>query len=286
MEQLLLAHQSAIYTVMFLATFCTVALWELFAPRRELKSPIRLRWLGNACLLGTTTLLYWAILPAAGIGSAVVAAQQGWGIFHLVSLPYWLVFALSIMLLDLGHYVIHFAFHRVPVLWRMHRLHHTDPDFDVTTAVRFHPLEAGLETCMNLVVILLVGPPLLAVILFQFSYVLTTFWVHGNLRMPCHTDRYLRWLFITPEMHRTHHSQDPAETNSNYGGLFSIWDRLFGNYVDAPALGHEGMAIGLPEFADSEHLRIDMMLLNPFLEASSAAGGYATGSTPDSTSAT
>jgi sterol desaturase/sphingolipid hydroxylase (fatty acid hydroxylase superfamily) len=127
---------------------------------------------------------------------------------------------------------------------------------------------------MNLAVILLLGPPVLAVMLFHFSYALTTFWVHGNLRMPGDIDRRLRWLFITPDMHRTHHSQDPAETNSNYGGLFSIWDRLFGNYVDAPALGHEGMAIGLPESSGPEHNRIDMMLLNPFPNGSGEADAY------------
>jgi sterol desaturase/sphingolipid hydroxylase (fatty acid hydroxylase superfamily) len=271
-EELILTHESGIYAVMFAATFCVVALWESAVPRRKLVAAIRSRWFGNACLLGTSTALFWTLFPAAGIGSSVIAAQQGWGLLQLVSLPYWLAFVISIIVLDLGHYFIHYAFHHIPVLWRMHRLHHTDQDFDVTTAVRFHPFEAGLEASMNLAVIVLLGPPVLAVILFQFSYVLTTFWVHGNLCMPGESDRYLRWLFITPEMHRTHHSQDTAETNSNYGGLFSLWDRLFDNYVDAPALGHEGMAIGLPEFTGPEHNRIDMMLLNPFLQPAPSTG--------------
>jgi sterol desaturase/sphingolipid hydroxylase (fatty acid hydroxylase superfamily) len=264
-EELLLNNEPAIYAAMFTGSFCIVALWESFTPRRKLVAPISLRWFSNACLLVITTVLLWAIYPAIGIGSSVLAANQGWGILRYVELPYWLAFVLSILLLDLGHYLIHYAFHRIPVLWRMHRLHHTDQDFDVTTAVRFHPFEAALEPGMNLVVVLLLGPPILAVLLFQFSYLITIFWVHGNLRMPGDTDRYLRWLLVTPDMHRTHHSQDSAESNSNYGGLFSVWDRLLGNYVDGPALGHEGMAIGQPGFTGPEHNRIDMMLMNPFL---------------------
>jgi sterol desaturase/sphingolipid hydroxylase (fatty acid hydroxylase superfamily) len=152
------------------------------------------------------------------------------------------------------------------LLWRMHRLHHTDQDFDYSTAVRFHPGEALLEHGANLAVILLVGPPLLAVMLFALSYLLTTFWVHGNLRMPGNFDRLIRRVLVTPDMHRTHHSQVAAETNSNYGGLFSCWDRLFGTYVDAPKAGHEGMAIGLPEFLDQRHIRLGWMLANPWLD--------------------
>jgi sterol desaturase/sphingolipid hydroxylase (fatty acid hydroxylase superfamily) len=272
LEALLTSNQSAIYAAMFAATFCGVALWESFFSRRKLQVPIRTRWLGNAFLLGTTTVLHWGIFSGVGIGSSMVAAQQGWGILRLADIPYWASFLVAILLLDLGHYLIHYAFHRVPILWRMHRLHHTDQDFDVSTAVRFHPFEAVLEHAMNLTVILLLGPPVLAAILFQFSYVITTFWVHGNLRMPGETDRYLRWLLITPEMHRTHHSQSIEESNSNYGGLFSFWDRLFGLYVDEPALGHVGMAIGQPGFTGMEHNRIGTMLMNPFLPAEELPG--------------
>ena len=223
------------------------------------------RWSANGGLLLINSGLFWLIYPGFGIGAAIVASGQDWGVLRLVAMPYWMQFLLAIVLLDLGHFGIHYLFHRIPALWRLHRLHHTDQDFDFSTAVRFHPGEALLEHGANLVVILIVGPPVLAVMLFVFSYLLTTFWVHGNVRMAANWDRRIRWVFITPDMHRTHHSQLEMETNSNYGGLFSCWDRLFSTYVDEPAAGHEGMAIGLPEFRDGRHLRLGWMLANPVL---------------------
>jgi sterol desaturase/sphingolipid hydroxylase (fatty acid hydroxylase superfamily) len=265
-ESFLLANQSAIYTCLFLGTLGVVALWEYVSPRRDLRASMRVRWSGNFGLLLINSGLSWMVYPGFGIGAAIVASGQGWGVLRLFEMPYWLQFLTAIVLLDLGHFGIHYLFHRVPVLWRMHRLHHTDQDFDYSTAVRFHPGEALLEHGANLAVILLVGPPLLAVMLFALSYLLTTFWVHGNLRMPGNCDRLIRRVLVTPDMHRTHHSQVAAETNSNYGGLFSCWDRLFGTYVDAPKAGHEGMAIGLPEFLDQRHIRLGWMLANPWLD--------------------
>ena len=209
--------------------------------------------------------LLWMIYPGIGVGSAMLAAEQEWGILRIVELPYWLTFVLAIVLLDLGHYVIHYLFHRVPFLWRMHRLHHSDPDFDFSTGVRFHPFEAVLEYGANLAVVLLVGPPLPAVLVFAFTYVLTTYWVHGNIRMPVGWDRALRRVFVTPDMHRTHHSENVLETNSNYGGMFSLWDRLFGNYVDEPERGHDGMVIGLREFRALRDIEMGGMLMNPLL---------------------
>ena len=265
MESFLLANQSAIYTFLFLGTMGVVAFWEYVAPRRELRASMRVRWAGNFGVLCINTVLLWLVYPGFGIGAAIFAADRNWGLMRLVDAPYWLAFLLSIVLLDLGHFGIHFLFHRIPVLWRMHRLHHTDQDFDFTTAIRFHPAEAVLEYGANLVVVLLVGPPVLAVMLFAFSYVLTTSWVHGNIRMPVGSDRRIRRLIVTPDMHRTHHSQVEAETNGNYGGLFSFWDRLFGTYVDEPKAGHEGMAIGLREFDNDRHVSLTWMLANPLL---------------------
>ena len=266
MEAFLLSHQSAVYACLFLGTLGAVALWEFAWPKRHLNAPMTVRWSGNLGLLLINSALFWLIFPGFGVGAAVVAAGQDWGVLRLLEMPYWLHFVLAIVLLDLGHFAIHYLFHHVPALWRLHRLHHTDQDFDFSTAVRFHPGEAVLEHGANLAVILVVGPPVLAVLLFTLTYLLTTFWVHGNVRMPADWDRGIRWAFITPDMHRTHHSQVKAETNSNYGGLFSGWDRLFGTYVDEPAAGHEGMAIGLPEFRDERHIRLRWMLANPLLD--------------------
>jgi len=152
----------------------------------------------------------------------------------------------------------------------MHRLHHTDQDFDFTTGSRFHPFEAVLEYGANLAFAVVVGAPVAAVLTFVFAYVLTTCWVHGNIRIPTNWDRRIRLLLITPDMHRTHHSQISSETNSNYAGLFSFWDRVFGTYVEQPVGGHAGMAIGLREFTDERHLRLGAMMLNPFLAARSS----------------
>ena len=270
MESFLLANQSAVYACLFLGTLGAVAFFEYVSPKRDLKASMRVRWSGNFGLLVINSVLFWMIYPGFGIGAAILASGQGWGLLRLVEMPYWMQFLISIVLLDLGHFGIHYLFHRIPALWRLHRLHHTDHDFDFSTAVRFHPGEAVLEHGANLVIVLIVGPPVLAVVLFFFSYLLTTFWVHGNVRMPAHWDRRMRTTLVTPDMHRTHHSQVAEETNSNCGGLFSCRDRLFGTYVDEPGAGHEGMAIGLPEFRDERHIRLGWMLANPVLKPSRA----------------
>lgn len=267
MESFLQTHQSEIYTCLFFGTFAIVALWELFAPRRKATASLQVRWYSNFGLIFINTALLWVIYPGFGIASSLLAAEQGWGLLRFFDLPYWLAFVVAIALMDLGHYSIHYLVHHVPSLWRLHRLHHTDHDFDLTTSVRFHPGEAVLEYGANLAVIFLLGPPVLAVALFAFGYVMTTAWVHGNIRMPDNWDQRIRLLFITPDMHRTHHSQVYGETNSNYGGLFSFWDRLFGQYVDEPAAGHTGMKIGLKEFTDERHIKLGWMLVNPFMDA-------------------
>lgn len=264
-EQFLGSHHGTLYGLIFFCSFGGVALWEAFAPRRRLRASLPLRWSGNLGCLLINGLLLWGIYGSWGVGAAIVASDFQWGLLQQVALPYWVEFTVALLLLDLGHYAIHWAFHKVPMLWRMHRLHHSDQDFDLTTGSRFHPLEAVLEHGANLLVVVLVGPPTLAILLFVLAYGLTTYWVHGNIRMPAGWDRRIRRLFITPDMHRTHHSQVEQETNSNYGGLFSFWDRLFGNYVDEPRGGHEGMAIGLREFSDARHIRLDWMLRNPLL---------------------
>jgi sterol desaturase/sphingolipid hydroxylase (fatty acid hydroxylase superfamily) len=278
-ESFLLDNQSAIYAFLFLGTLGAVALWEHVSPRRDLRASMLVRWSGNLGLLLLNSGLMWLAYPGFGIGAAILASGQGWGLLRLIEMPNALQFVLAIVLLDLGHFGIHYAVHRIPLLWRLHRLHHTDQDFDFSTAVRFHPGEALVEHGANLAIILVVGPPVLAVMLFAFSYLLTTFWVHGNVRMPANLEWRIRWMFITPDMHRTHHSQVEAETNSNFGGLFSCWDRLFGTYVDTPRAGHEDMAIGLPEFLDERHLRLRWMLANPVLnppEAGARAPAKAT----------
>lgn len=265
-EAFLLANSASVYATLLLVSLGVVALWEHAAPRRPPSDDLGVRWSGNIFLFFLNGVLLWFVYASLGVGASVTAAERGWGLLQQVSvLPPWAEFVVALLLMDVGHYLIHRAFHQIPLLWRMHRLHHTDPDFDFTTGSRFHPFEAVLEHGANLAVVALVGPPVLAVLLFSLSYAVTTALVHGNIRLPSGWDRAARLLFVTPDMHRTHHSQIERETNSNYGGLFSFWDRVLGSYVDEPEGGHEGMRIGLREFSDERHIRLVPMLINPFL---------------------
>ena len=271
MERFLVEHGTTLYTALVLSSLAIVPVWESVAPRRQLRASMTTRWASNLSLLFANGILMWLVYGGWGIAASMAASQHGFGLMHHIALPVWLEILLALMLLDLGHFAIHWALHNVPVLWRIHRLHHTDQDFDFTTAARFHPLEAIVETGANLLVVVLVGAPPLSVAIYALSYAITTVWVHGNIRMPDGWDARLRWILVTPDMHRTHHSQIPSETNSNYGGFLSLWDRVFGTYVHEPTGGHEGMVIGIREFDDPRHVRLDWMLRNPFLRAASRA---------------
>ncbi len=270
LTQMLAEKADSIYSWLFFGTLFGVLCWEMAAPLRALSASTATRWRGNGALFVINGALLWAVFPTVGVGAAAYAEAHGWGLLRQLELPFWLVCVVSVALLDLGHYIIHYAFHRAPLLWRVHRLHHTDTEFDFSTGTRFHPLEALPEHGANLIVTLLVGPPVPVAILFVLAYAFTTFWVHGNIRMPAGWDRTLRRVVITPEMHRTHHSTEAAETNSNYGGLLSCWDLLFGTYVDAPRLGHAQLRIGQDGFCAPRDIELVGMLMNPFLSAESA----------------
>lgn len=266
MEHFLIEHGSTLYSVFLLSSIAVVAIREHVAPRRRLRADLTTRWFGNLSLLFINGLLMWLAFAGWGIAASMAASQYQWGLMHHVALPGWFEVIAALLLLDLGHFAIHFALHKVPLLWRIHRLHHTDQDFDFTTGSRFHPLEALVESGANLMVIVLVGAPTLSVVLYVLAYAITTVWVHGNIRMPAGWDRRLRSILVTPDMHRVHHSQIQRETDSNFGGLLSLWDRLFGTYVHEPVGGHEGMVIGIREFDDPRHIRLGWMLRNPFLQ--------------------
>ena len=269
MERFLLEHASALYSAFVLSSLAIVAIWEHVAARRRLRANMITRWAGNLSLLFANGILMWLAYGGWGIATSMAASQHELGLMHHVALPAWMEVVLALLLLDLGHFAIHWALHNVPVLWRIHRLHHTDQDFDFTTAARFHPLEAIVETGANLLVVVLVGAPPLSVAIYALSYAITTVWVHGNIRMPDGWDVRLRWILVTPDMHRTHHSQRQSETDSNYGGFLSLWDRVFSTYVHEPVGGHEGMVIGIREFEDPRHIRLGWMLRNPFLRGAS-----------------
>jgi sterol desaturase/sphingolipid hydroxylase (fatty acid hydroxylase superfamily) len=264
MATLLLRHEPAVRLGIFLGIFTIIAAWELAAPRRTLRVRKALRWTHNLALTMLNVVLVRAALPVAAIGVAALAAERGMGLFNLIHVPQPLTILLSVLALDLAIYLQHRMFHAVPLLWRLHRVHHADLDFDVTTGARFHPIEIGLSMLIRFAVILALGPPAVAVMLFEVLVNASSMFNHGNVRIPAAIDRVLRWVVVSPDMHRVHHSIDPLETNSNFGFSLPWWDRLFGTYRTEPQAGHEAMTIGIAQFRSPRELRLDRMLLQPF----------------------
>jgi len=204
------------------------------------------------------------LLPLLPVGMAVATGDRGWGLLNILQLPFWSEVILAVIALDFVIYLQHVLFHQVPILWRLHRMHHTDLDIDVTTGNRFHPLEILVSLGIKLSAVALLGAPVLAVIVFEVVLNATAQFNHGNIRIPTVVDRYLRLLVVTPDMHRVHHSVIPRETNSNFGFNLPWWDRLCGSYRPQPEKGHEGMTIGLREFRDPAMLTLLRLLVQPF----------------------
>jgi len=215
-----------------------------------------------------------AALPLAAVGVAAFASERGMGLFNLFHVAHPLAILLSVLALDFALYLQHLMFHAVPLFWRLHRMHHADLDFDVTTGARFHPIEIILSMLIKFAVILALGPPAVAVLVFEILLNASSMFNHGNVRIPAAIDRVLRWAVVTPDMHRVHHSINPRETNSNFGFSLPWWDHLFGSYRAEPQAGHEAMTIGIAQFRSARELRLDRMLLQPFR---SEDGGFSIG---------
>jgi sterol desaturase/sphingolipid hydroxylase (fatty acid hydroxylase superfamily) len=264
MGNFLLSHETTLRLGVFLAIFAIIAAWELAAPRRTLRESKALRWINNLALTVLNSVLVRAALPLAAISVAAFAAERGMGLFNLFSVPHLLAILLSVLVLDLAIYLQHLMLHSVPLLWRLHRMHHADLDFDVTTGARFHPIEIILSMLIKFAVILALGPPAVAVLIFEVLLNASSMFNHGNVRIPAAIDRVLRWAVVTPDMHRVHHSIKPRETNSNFGFSLPWWDRLFGTYRAQPQAGHDAMTIGIEQFRSPRELRLDRMLLQPF----------------------
>lgn len=270
MSELLFAHEPTIRLGAFLGVFLAMMCWELVAPRRRQSVERRRRWPGNLGIVVLNTVLIRLVFPTAAVGFALLAEQQGWGLFQHLKTPTSLAVLASVILLDLAVYLQHVLFHAVPALWRLHRMHHADLEFDVTTGARFHPVEILLSMVLKLAVVAALGAPAAAVLVFEVLLNATSMFNHGNVRLPARLDRILRRLVVTPDMHRVHHSIAPRETNSNFGFNLSWWDRLLGTYRAQPAAGHERMVIGIEQFRDPRELRLDRMLLQPFRDADRA----------------
>jgi sterol desaturase/sphingolipid hydroxylase (fatty acid hydroxylase superfamily) len=264
MDETLAALEPAIRLGVFAGVFGLVALWEVFAPRRGRSLPRRQRWPRNLALVVIDTLTLRLLAPGAVVAVAIVGEAKGWGLVTVLGVSGWAAIALSVLLLDLAVYFQHVLFHAVPVLWRLHRTHHSDPDFDVTTGTRFHPAEILLSAGIKMAAVAAIGAPALAVLLFEVVLNATAMFNHGNARLPAGLDRWLRLVVVTPDMHRVHHSVLREEADSNFGFNVPWWDRLFGTYRAQPRAGHAGMVIGVAGFLDAADQTLGRLLLQPF----------------------
>jgi len=260
----LLLHEPALRLGSFAVVFACMALWEVLAPRRDQTIGRLRRWPANLGIVVLDTLLVRLAFPTAAVGVALVAEARGWGLLPALAAPPWLAVVAAVIALDLAIYLQHVLFHAVPALWRLHRMHHADLELDVTSGLRFHPIEIVLSMAIKLGVVAALGAPAVAVLIFEVLLNATSMFNHGNVRLPLALDRRLRWLVVTPDMHRVHHSILPHETNSNFGFNLALWDRLFGTYRAQPQAGHAAMTIGIDQFRDPRELRLDRMLLQPF----------------------
>ncbi len=253
----------------FLGVLAMMGLWEVLAPRRPQFVERRIRWPNNLGLVVLDTVIVRLLFPLTAVGVAFLAQANGWGLFNLVALPTWAAIPAAVLLLDLTIYGQHVAFHAVPWLWRLHRMHHADLEFDVTTGLRFHPGEIALSMLIKFAAVLALGAAPLAVLVFEVLLNATAMFNHGNVRLASRLDRMLRLFVVTPEMHRVHHSILREERDSNYGFNLPWWDRLFGTYREQPSLGHLHMTLGIDRFRDPRELWLDRMLLQPLRNAPS-----------------
>ena len=242
-----------------------MAVWEVLAPRRPLQTSKSMRWFSNLGIVFIDTLALRVLPFYSAINISVLAENGGWGLLNNISLVHWLKVITGIIILDLAIYLQHAVFHGLPILWRLHMMHHSDLDFDVTTGIRFHPIEVLLSMGIKMMVVFLAGISALGVLIFEVLLNGTSLFNHGNVRLGASIDRVLRLFVVTPEMHRVHHSVILRETNSNFGFNLPWWDRLFGTYKDQPAAGHVEMTIGLSQFRDPKGLTLPWLLLLPFI---------------------
>ena len=265
-EDFILANEVSIRLGFFFGIFAIMAVWELITPRRILTVSKAIRWGNNLLLVFLNSLLLRLLFPAAAVGVALYAQQNNWGLLNIYHLPYFITVILSVVVLDFVIYLQHVMVHAVPALWRLHRVHHADPDYDVTTGARFHPIEIILSMLIKFATIVVLGPPVVAVVIFEVVLNATAMFNHGNIKLPLKLDRILRWFIVTPDMHRVHHSVEDDEANSNFGFNLPWWDRLFGTYRDQPRGGHEGMQIGIHSYHDPKQVSwLPGMLALPFV---------------------
>ena len=248
----------------FLGIFVLVAVCEILAPRRALTTSKSGRWFANLVIIGLNPLSVRLFFPVLPVAMALLATERHWGLLNNVDLPYWIEVAMGVVALDFSIYLQHVLHHAIPALWRLHMVHHADLDYDLTTGLRFHPMEIVISMGIKLMMVVALGPPALAVLIFEVALNATSMFNHSNIHIPITVDRILRRFVVTPDMHRVHHSVIIRETNSNYGFNLPWWDRLLGTYKDQPAMGHTDMVIGLAQFRDPQKLSLPRLLILPF----------------------
>jgi len=265
-DEFILQNEVPIRLGFFFGIFAVMALWEVLAPRRALTVSKAMRWANNLGLVFFNSFVLRLVFPMAAVGVAAFAVEHGWGLLNYYQLSFALSVVLAIVALDFIIYLQHVLVHAVPVLWRLHRVHHADLDYDVTTGARFHTLEIILSMLIKFAAIIVIGPPVVAVVIFEVVLNAMAMFNHSNVRMPLGLDRIIRLFVVTPDMHRVHHSVEDNEANSNYGFNLSIWDRLFGTYIDQPREGHIKMSIGIHGYRDPKQVdRLPGMLALPFV---------------------
>jgi len=280
----LLDNAGTVYAAALVGGFSAVAAWETFKPLRPHGSTLRSRWTVNIALLLINNAVIHALLPIVGVGAALAAQTRGWGLLPRVGLPPFALAALAVLLLDLVRWQLHRALHRLPWLWRLHQVHHSDIDYDCTVGLRFHPLEALASSAVLVLAVAALGAPPSAVLLSDALTLALGFVAHGNVSLPRRWDRVVRWVLVTPDVHRIHHSCKRSESMSNFASVFSFWDRLFGTFKAAPADGHLAMSMGLRALRDPAQLTLPRLLALPFrhsprreAERSATEGGRAAG---------
>ncbi len=249
----------------FVGIFAIMAVWEMMASRRQWHTAKAKRWVINLAMVGFNSFFTRALFASGAFGAAVLAGQKEVGLFHQLDWPLWVEVIITLIVLDMVVYFQHVLMHAVPILWRLHMVHHSDLDFDVTTGVRFHPLEIALSMFIKVGTVILLGASPSAVLLFEVLLNATSMFNHSNVRIPKQVDRMLRWIVVTPDMHRIHHSVIPRETNRNFGFNLPWWDRVLGTYLSEPSKGHEHMTIGLEQYRDPTRLTWIGLVALPFV---------------------
>ena len=265
MQELFFEYESYIRLGSFLGLFALLTIWEISTPKRELLGLRRFRWISNIGLIVISSVLIRFILPTAAVGIALHVEQENLGFLNHFDLPFAFQFVLAFILMDLAIYFQHVMFHALPLFWRFHRVHHSDLDCDITTGLRFHPLEIVVSILFKFLVIASVGVPVLAVVIFEVILNAASMFTHSNIKIPSSFERIVRWFIVTPDMHRIHHSIKENETNSNFGFFMSIWDRLLGTYRREPEGGHSYMQIGLRNFREPKWQDLRWLIYLPFV---------------------